>query len=33
MHVGTPEFFAPEMLFGKKYNKSIDMWALGVLAF
>ena len=33
MHVGTPEYFAPEMLFGKKYNKSIDMWALGVLAF
>jgi len=33
MFVGTAEYFAPEMLFGEKYDKSIDMWALGVLAF
>ena len=33
MHVGTPEYFAPEMLLGKEYNRSIDLWALGVLAY
>lgn len=33
MHVGTMEYFAPEMLLGREYNQSIDLWALGVLAY
>eukprot|EP00403_Amphidinium_massartii_P036275 CAMPEP_0178445748 /NCGR_PEP_ID=MMETSP0689_2-20121128/40365_1 /TAXON_ID=160604 /ORGANISM="Amphidinium massartii, Strain CS-259" /LENGTH=818 /DNA_ID=CAMNT_0020070385 /DNA_START=98 /DNA_END=2550 /DNA_ORIENTATION=+ len=30
---GTPCMLAPEMIVGRKYNHSIDVWALGVLLF
>eukprot|EP01017_Pseudomicrothorax_dubius_P032419 TRINITY_DN4249_c0_g1_i7.p1 TRINITY_DN4249_c0_g1~~TRINITY_DN4249_c0_g1_i7.p1 ORF type:complete len:343 (+),score=69.37 TRINITY_DN4249_c0_g1_i7:112-1140(+) len=30
---GTPEYVAPEMLVYRKYDKKIDVWALGVLLF
>jgi len=33
MLVGTPEYFAPEMLMCQRYGKGIDLWALGVLTF
>lgn len=29
--VGTPEYFAPEVLIGKGYTCAIDWWALGVM--
>lgn len=29
--VGTPEYFAPEIILGKGYTCAIDWWALGVL--
>lgn len=29
--VGTPEYFAPEILIGKGYTASVDWWALGVI--
>ena len=31
--VGTLCYAAPEILVGNKYNKAVDMWSLGVLAF
>lgn len=30
---GTPEFMAPEILLDKKYNRSVDWWAFGVLIY
>ncbi|KIP05161.1 hypothetical protein PHLGIDRAFT_31013 [Phlebiopsis gigantea 11061_1 CR5-6] len=30
---GTPEYLAPEILFGQGYNKTIDWWTLGVLLY
>ncbi|WLF79743.1 Serine/threonine kinase [Lodderomyces elongisporus] len=30
---GTPEFMAPEIVTGKKYDRSVDWWAFGVLLF
>ena len=30
---GTYEYMAPEMVFEKEYNCSIDFWALGVLLY
>lgn len=29
--VGTPEYFAPEVIIGKGYTGAIDWWALGVM--
>lgn len=31
--VGTLCYAAPEILLGSKYNKSVDMWSLGVLLY
>jgi serum/glucocorticoid-regulated kinase 2 len=30
---GTPEYQAPEMLRGEKYDKNVDWWALGILLY
>ncbi|MCL4171052.1 UNVERIFIED_CONTAM: hypothetical protein GTU68_024878, partial [Idotea baltica] len=30
---GTLDYVAPEILAGKSYNHSVDIWSLGVLAF
>lgn len=30
---GTPEFMAPEIVAGKRYDRSVDWWAFGVLMF
>ena len=32
-HAGTPEYFAPEIVTGKGYDKGVDYWALGILIF
>ena len=31
--IGTPLYMAPEILMGKKYTASVDIWALGVCIF
>ncbi len=33
MCFGTPQYMAPELIQGKPYDKSIDLYALGVIAF
>eukprot|EP00002_Diphylleia_rotans_P035017 TRINITY_DN7590_c0_g1_i4.p1 TRINITY_DN7590_c0_g1~~TRINITY_DN7590_c0_g1_i4.p1 ORF type:complete len:436 (+),score=83.28 TRINITY_DN7590_c0_g1_i4:214-1521(+) len=30
---GTPEYLAPEMLLGQKYDTSVDLWTLGILSY
>ena len=30
---GTPQYLAPEILKGKTYNKAVDWWAFGILAY
>lgn len=30
---GTPEYIAPEIICGKKYNQSVDWWSFGVLLY
>ena len=30
---GTVHYLAPEILQGKKYNKAVDWWAFGILAY
>ena len=32
-NLGTEGYWAPEVRFGKKYNKSCDVWSLGVIAY
>ncbi|XP_065056101.1 serine/threonine-protein kinase D1-like isoform X2 [Rhopilema esculentum] len=31
--VGTPAYLAPEVLNNKKYNRSLDMWSVGVIIY
>lgn len=30
---GTPEYLAPELLYGQGYTKNVDWWTLGVLLY
>ena len=30
---GTPAYIAPEMLEGTSYGSSVDMWAIGIIAY
>ncbi|KAL9890563.1 inhibitor of nuclear factor kappa B kinase subunit beta isoform 1-T1 [Glossina fuscipes fuscipes] len=31
--VGTPEYVAPEVIRGARYNETVDYWSIGVIAF
>ena len=30
---GTTEYMAPEVLDGQKYNKNVDIWAIGIILY
>lgn len=30
---GTPEYLAPEIILGVKYNEKVDWWSLGILLY
>eukprot|EP00300_Choanocystis_sp_HF-7_P024015 c25409_g1_i1.p1 GENE.c25409_g1_i1~~c25409_g1_i1.p1 ORF type:complete len:345 (+),score=90.54 c25409_g1_i1:46-1035(+) len=30
---GTPEYVAPEILLGHRYNQTVDMWSFGVIVY
>ena len=31
--IGTPNYMAPEIFCGEKYNEAVDIWALGVCLY
>lgn len=31
--IGTPNYMAPEILSGKGYNYSVDLWSMGIVLF
>ena len=31
--VGTPAYLAPEVLSNRKYNRTLDMWSVGVIIY
>ena len=31
--VGTPAYLAPEVIRNKKFNRSLDMWSVGVIIY
>ena len=31
--MGTPEYYAPEMIFGMDYDQSFDWWTLGICIY
>ena len=31
--LGTPLYMAPEIIKGEKYDKAVDVWALGVMTY
>jgi len=31
--VGTPEYIAPEIVFGNPHNKQVDWWSFGILIY
>ena len=33
LHVGTPEYIAPEVLLNKGHGKGVDWWTLGILLY
>jgi serine/threonine protein kinase len=30
---GTPDYVSPEMLINKIYNKTVDIWSIGILMY
>lgn len=31
--IGTPHYMAPEMITGKGYSFSVDLWSLGIIMY
>ena len=31
--VGTPAYLAPEVVMGQRYNRSVDLWSVGVIVY